>query len=103
MPQLHPTAIVAPGATLAEDVAIGPYCVVGDEVVLGAGVRLMAHVVVDGRTTIGARTRIFPFASIGFEPQDLKYDGEKSSLVIGREDTSDIRLSDPRVSRSHGR
>jgi UDP-N-acetylglucosamine acyltransferase len=87
MPQLHPTAIVAPGATLAEDVAIGPYCIVGDEVVLGAGVRLMAHVVVDGRTTIGARTRIFPFASIGFEPQDLKYDGEKSSLVIGRDNT----------------
>src|SRR3981189_503277 len=87
MPQLHPTAIVAPGATLADDVAIGPYCVVGDEVVLGAGVRLMAHVVVDVRAAIGARTLIFPFASIGFEPQDLKYDGEKSSLVIGRDNT----------------
>ena len=87
MPQIHPTAIVAPGATLAEDVAIGPYCVVGDEVVLGAGVKLMAHVVIDGDTTIGERTRIFPFASIGLEPQDLKYAGEKSSLVIGRNNT----------------
>jgi UDP-N-acetylglucosamine acyltransferase len=87
MPQIHPTAIIAPGATLAEDVAIGPYCVVGGEVELGAGVELMAHVVVDGRTTIGERTRIFPFASIGLEPQDLKYDGEKSSLVIGRDNT----------------
>src|SRR5438105_2497775 len=87
MPQIHPTAIVAPGAKLAEDVAIGPYCVVGDEVVLGAGVRLVAHVVVDGRTTVGERTRIFPFAAIGFEPQDLKYGGEKSSLVIGRNNT----------------
>ena len=87
MQQIHPTAIVAPGATFAEDVAIGPYCVVGEEVVLGAGVKLMAHVVVDGHTTIGERTRIFPFASIGLEPQDLKYAGEKSSLVIGRNNT----------------
>ena len=87
MPQIHPTAIVAPGATLAEDVSIGPYCVIGDEVVLGAGVTLIAHIVVDGRTTIGEKTRIFPFASIGLEPQDLKYRGEKSRLVIGRHNT----------------
>ena len=87
MPQIHPTAIVAPGATLAEDVSIGPYCVVGEDVVLGAGVTLIAHIVVDGRTTIGEKTRIFPFASIGLEPQDLKYRGEKSRLVIGRHNT----------------
>ena len=87
MPQIHPTAIVAPGATLAEDVSIGPYCVVGEEVMLGAGVTLIAHIVVDGRTTIGEKTRIFPFASIGLEPQDLKYRGEKSRLVIGRHNT----------------
>src|SRR5438552_1965970 len=58
MPQIHPTAIVAPGATLAEDVAIGPYCVVGDEVVLGAGVKLMAHVVIDGDTMIGGMSGV---------------------------------------------
>src|SRR5204863_4087313 len=87
MPQIHPTAIVAPGAALAEDVSIGPYCVVGEEVMLGAGVTLIAHIVVDGRTTIGEKTRIFPFASIGLEPQDLKYRGEKSRLVIGRNNT----------------
>src|ERR1051326_1373793 len=87
MPQIHPTAIVAPGATLAEDVSIGPYCVVGEEVVLGAGVTLIAHIVVDGHTTIGEKTRIFPFASIGLEPQDLKYRGEKSRLVIGCHNT----------------
>src|SRR3989440_11723229 len=87
MPQIHPTAIVAPGATLAEDVSIGPYCVIGEEVVLGAGVKLIAHVVVDGRTTIGEGTRLFPFASIGLEPQDLKYRGENSELVIGRNNT----------------
>ncbi len=87
MPQIHPTAIVSPGATLADDVVIGPYCVVGEEVVLAAGVDLRAHVVIEGRTTIGEKTRIFPFASIGFEPQDLKYRGEKSALVIGRNNT----------------
>jgi UDP-N-acetylglucosamine acyltransferase len=87
MPQIHPTAIVAPAARVAEDVVIGPYCVIGGDVELGAGVRLAAHVVIDGRTTIGEATRIFPFASIGLEPQDLKYQGETSSLVIGRDTT----------------
>src|ERR1700674_1617899 len=87
MAKIHPTAIVAPGASLADDVVTGPYCVVGDHVVLGAAVRLAAHVVIDGRTTIGEATRIFPFASIGQEPQDLKYQGEESSLVIGRNNT----------------
>jgi UDP-N-acetylglucosamine acyltransferase len=87
MPKIHPTAIVAPGARLADDVAIGPYCVIGEHVCLGPGVSLSAHVVVEGRTTIGAGTRIFPFASIGFEPQDLKYRGEESSLEIGSNNT----------------
>jgi UDP-N-acetylglucosamine acyltransferase len=87
MPQIHPTAIVMPGASLAADVVIGPYCVIGEHVVLGAGVSLKSHVVIDGRTTIGEATRIFPFASIGLEPQDLKYRGEESSLVIGRDNT----------------
>jgi len=87
MPQIHPTAIVAPGAKLAETVVIGPYCTVGANVVLAAEVSLKSHVVVDGRTTIGSGTRIFPFASIGLEPQDLKYAGEDSSLEIGRNNT----------------
>lgn len=87
MPQIHPTAVIAPGAVLADDVAIGPYCVVGEHVTLGEGVALKSHVVIDGRTTIGARTRIFPFASIGFETQDLKYQGEPSSLEIGHDNT----------------
>jgi UDP-N-acetylglucosamine acyltransferase len=87
MPQIHPTAIIAPGARLADDVVIGPYCVVGEHVALAAGVSLKAHVVLDGRTVIGEGTRIFPFASIGFEPQDLKYGGEESTLEIGRNNT----------------
>jgi UDP-N-acetylglucosamine acyltransferase len=84
MPQIHPTAIVAPRAMLADDVIVGPYCIVGENVVLAAGVRLRSHVVVDGRTTISEGTRLYPFASIGLEPQDLKYRGEPSELVIGR-------------------
>lgn len=87
MPQIHPTAIVAPGAVLADDVAVGPYCVVGEHVELKSGVVLRAHVAVDGRTTIGENTRVFPFAAIGYEPQDLKYAGEDSTLVIGRDNT----------------
>ena len=87
MAQVHPTAIVAPGARLADDVVIGPYCVIGEDVALAAGVSLKSHVVIDGRTTIGERTRIFPFASIGFETQDLKYKGEPSSLEIGHDNT----------------
>lgn len=83
MGTVHPTAIVEDGATLADDVSVGPYSVVGKDVVLGAGVRLESHVVVTGHTTVGARTRIFPFASIGHQPQDLKYAGEVSRLVIG--------------------
>jgi UDP-N-acetylglucosamine acyltransferase len=84
MPQIHPTAIVAPGAMLADDVVVGPYCIVGENVVLAAGVTLRSHAVVDGRTTIGEGTSIFPFASIGLDPQDLKYRGELSELAIGR-------------------
>jgi UDP-N-acetylglucosamine acyltransferase len=87
MPQIHPTAIIAAGARLADDVVVGPYCVIGEQVSLAAGVTLKAHVVIDGRTTIGDRTRIFPFASIGFETQDLKYKGEPSSLEIGQDNT----------------
>jgi len=80
---VHPTAIIEDGAKVGADVRVGPYCVVGGEVALGDGVELLSHVVVAGRTTIGARTRIFPFASIGHQPQDLKYKGELSTLAIG--------------------
>jgi UDP-N-acetylglucosamine acyltransferase len=82
-PRLHPTAIVEDGASLGEGVRIGPFCHVGAEVTLGEGVELISHAVVAGRTKVGARTRIFPFASIGHQPQDLKYKGERSTLSIG--------------------
>ncbi len=80
---VHPTSIVADGAILGAGVRIGPYCIVGARVKLGDNVELVSHVVVEGNTTIGANTRIFPFASVGHEPQDLKYHGEDSRLEIG--------------------
>ncbi len=83
MSAIHPTAIVEPGAELGADIRIGPFCHVGPRVALGDGVELVSHVVVAGNTRIGARTKIFPFASIGHQPQDLKYKGEESRLEIG--------------------
>ncbi len=84
---IHATAVVHPDAQLGEDVTIGAFCVVGQHVTLGDGVTLHSHVVVDGHTTIGESSRVFPFASIGHEPQDLKYKGEASTLVIGKRNT----------------
>jgi UDP-N-acetylglucosamine acyltransferase len=83
MSEIHPTAVVDPGATLGAGVCIGAYSVIGGDVVLGDRVKIHPHVVVEGRTEIGADTQIFPFASIGTQPQDLKYHGEPSRLVIG--------------------
>jgi UDP-N-acetylglucosamine acyltransferase len=80
---IHPTSVVAAGAQLGVDVQIGPFCVVGPKVRLGDGVSLFSHVVIDGRTSIGAGTRVFPFASLGSEPQDLKWEDEDSELIIG--------------------
>jgi UDP-N-acetylglucosamine acyltransferase len=80
---IHPTAIVEDGAKLGDGVRIGPYCLVGAEAEIGEGCELKSHVVVAGRTTIGARAKIYPFASVGHAPQDLKYAGEASTLTIG--------------------
>jgi UDP-N-acetylglucosamine acyltransferase len=80
---IHPTAIVEPGAQIASQVEIGPYCVIGPEAVLHNHVRLAAHVVIAGKTEIGEGTQIFPFASLGQAPQDRKYRGEDSRLIIG--------------------
>lgn len=84
MAKIHPTAIVEDGARLGADVSVGPYCVVGAQVELADGVELLSHVVVAGITSVGSGTKIFPFASVGHAPQDLKFKGEPSRLVIGR-------------------
>ncbi|KKL76263.1 hypothetical protein LCGC14_2046630 [marine sediment metagenome] len=82
--KIHPSAVIDDGARIGADVRIGPFCVVGDEVVLGDRVELRSHCVVTGRTEIGEETVVFPFASIGEIPQDLKFAGEKTRLVIGQ-------------------
>lgn len=83
MASIHPTAIVDSQAELASDVSVGPYCIVGPHVRLGAGVALLSHVVVDGRTSLGPGCKVFPFATIGLPPQDLMYRGEPSELTVG--------------------
>jgi UDP-N-acetylglucosamine acyltransferase len=80
---IDPRAIVSPKAELAPDVTVGPYTVIGDDVVIGAGTWIGPHAVINGPTTLGAGNRIFQFASIGAAPQDLKYKGEPTRLVIG--------------------
>ncbi len=82
-PGIHPTAIIGDGARIGAGVRIGPYCVVGPDAELGDGVELVSHVAVDGHTRIGAGTTVWPFASLGHRPQDLKFAGETSSLEIG--------------------
>ena len=81
---IHPTAVVSPNAKIGADCYIGTFSVVGDEVVLGNNVRLESHVVVDGKTSIGDETKIFPFVSIGLAPQDLKYKGEPTATEVGK-------------------
>ncbi len=85
MATIHPTAIVEDGARIGADVTIGPLCHIGPHVEIGDGSALHSHVVVAGRTKIGARARIYPFASLGHAPQDLKYRGEPSTLSIGED------------------
>ena len=81
--RVHPSAIVHPKATLGEGVSIGPYSVIGEHVTIGDGTAIGAHCVIDGHTTMGADNQIFTGAVIGSIPQDLKYRGEETVLVIG--------------------
>ncbi|MBY0406967.1 MAG: acyl-ACP--UDP-N-acetylglucosamine O-acyltransferase [Rickettsiales bacterium] len=83
MSLIHPTAIIGPQVTLGANVAIGPYCVVEGEVTIGDNTRLVSHVSVGGVTKIGANCTVYPFASLGHAPQDLKYKGERTELHIG--------------------
>lgn len=80
---VHPTTVIHPQARLASTVTIGPYCVIGEQVVLGDDCELMSHVVIEGHTQIGPRNRLFPFVSMGQPPQDLKYRGEPTRVEIG--------------------
>jgi len=86
---IHATTIVAEGAVIPESCTIGPYCTIGPNVVLGERCELVSHVVLDGHLTLGDANRIFSFACLGISPQDLKYKGEPTQLVIGEK--NDIR------------
>lgn len=81
--RIHPTAIIAKNAKIDESVSIGAYSVIGDSVVIKKGTKISEHVVISGDTLIGENNEIFPFASIGQAPQDLKYNGENTKLIIG--------------------
>lgn len=83
MTDIHETAVVHPRAELDSSVAVGPYCTIGARVKIGAGTRLISHIVVDNDTTLGCRNTIYPFASIGSIPQDLKFNGEPARLILG--------------------
>lgn len=87
MSQIHPTALISPSAQIDETAIIGPYCIVGDEVMIGAYTTLHRHVVVSRLTRIGSHNQFYQFASIGEDPQDLKYAGERTWLEIGDHNT----------------
>ncbi len=84
---IHSTAVIADSAVIADDVEIGPYAVIGDKVEIGAGTRIDSHVVINGPTTIGKDNHIYQFASIGDDPQDKKYAGEPTGLIVGDRNT----------------
>lgn len=85
--RVHPSAQVDPRAVLGPGTTVGAYCVLGPEVVIGAGCELLPHAVVEGPTVMGDKNRVFPFACLGMEPQDLKYRGERTTLHIGDRNT----------------
>ncbi|PPR27554.1 MAG: Acyl-[acyl-carrier-protein]--UDP-N-acetylglucosamine O-acyltransferase [Alphaproteobacteria bacterium MarineAlpha9_Bin4] len=87
MNNIHATAIVSPKAKLGNNIYIGPYCIVNDNVEIGDGCKFIANVYIDGNTKIGKKCNFYPYSSIGTDPQDLKYNGEKSTLEIGNNNT----------------
>ena len=80
---IHPSAHVEPGARIGPGCRIGPFCLIGPEVTLQAGVEVKSHAVITGLTEVGENTQVFPFATLGEAPQDLKFKGEKTRLVLG--------------------
>jgi UDP-N-acetylglucosamine acyltransferase len=89
MSLIHPTALIDPRAELADDVEVGPFSIIGPKVKLDSGTWIGPHVVITGRTTMGKNNRIFQFASMGEEPQDKKYAGEDTELILG--DNNNVR------------
>ena len=88
---IHPTAIISPKAELGRNVSIGPYSIVGDDVILHDDIQVASHCVIEGPSEFGSGSVFFPFVSAGQAPQDLKYKGERSWLRAGERNTSSIR------------
>jgi len=84
---VHPSAVVAAGAVVPASCTVGPFCTIGPQVALGENCNLISHVVLDGRTRIGARNTFYPFCAVGVTPQDLKYRGEATETVLGDDNT----------------
>jgi len=84
---IHKTAIIDPKSKISSNVSIGPYSVIGPDVEIDENTIIYSHVIISGHTKIGKRNKIYPFASIGSDPQDLKYNGEETKLIIGDENT----------------
>lgn len=84
---VHASAVIAPGAQIPESCMVGPFCTIGPEVILGEDCTLVSHVVLDGRTRIGARNIFYSFCSVGVAPQDLKYRGEPTETILGDDNT----------------
>ncbi|MGD0281317.1 MAG: acyl-ACP--UDP-N-acetylglucosamine O-acyltransferase [Dissulfurispiraceae bacterium] len=82
--EIHKTAVISPKAEIADSVSIGPFCVIGEGVIIKKGAKLLSHVVIEGNTEIGEQCTIYPFATIGLPPQDLKYKNEKTGVKIGK-------------------
>ena len=83
--KIHPSSAIDEGARIGKNCSIGPFCAISSKVQLEDGVKLFGHVSISGNTTIGSSTKIWPFASIGHEPQDLKFSGEFTELIIGKD------------------
>lgn len=83
--EIHPTAIVHPNAKIEEAVSVGPFCIIGEDVCIKKGTRLVSNVFIEGDTEIGENCIVYPFASIGLPPQDVKYKGEKTGAKIGND------------------
>ena len=100
---IHETAIIDTKTKISSNVSIGPYSVIGPDVEIGESTIIHSHVNISGHTTIGKRNKIYPFASIGNDPQDLKYNGEETSLVIGSNNKISMYLTQLTAVRPTGR
>ena len=103
MAQIHPSSLVDPQAKLAENVVVGPFCTIGPHVEVGEGTTLQSHIVLTGHTKIGKNNKIYAFAAIGIDPQDKKYRGEETQLIIGDKKTGKTQIALDAIANQKGK